>query len=96
MLPLSREQKSIIAGSVILGGTRYGSEVDHVNEVNLRRLREMIGFAMWGNRGPKDLIATLLGCREGAVEPYVSRVKQITTNRKTRCTHKWIQANGVN
>ena len=72
MLPLSRERKNIIVGSVVLGGTLFGSEVDHINEVNLRRI---LGLQFLGNRGPKTMIATSLGCCEGAVEPYVRRVK---------------------
>ena len=55
----------------------------------------MIGYVMWGNRGPRNLIATILGCGGGAVKPYVGRLKQVATNWKTVCTKEWMQTNRV-
>ena len=79
-LRLTMAHKSIKAGAVILGGTLYGVETDHVNQKHMRRIRTMMCEAIWGNKGPKNQVATLLGIRNGVVEPYVRRAMQMVTN----------------
>ena len=73
-------QKSIKAGAVILGGTLYEAETDYVNQKHMQRIRTMMCEAIWGNKGPKNQVATLLGIRNGVVEPYVRRAMQMVTN----------------
>ena len=56
-----------------MGGTLYGAEVDHLAKNNLHNIRQALGAAIWGNRGPRTKIAGLLLHKQGQIEPYVKR-----------------------
>ena len=75
-LPMNKmDQKGYVASAIVLGGTLCGAEVDHLTKNNLHNIRDLLGSAIWGNRGPRNIIAALLLHKKGSVdrmskEPY--------------------------
>ena len=55
----------------------------------------MMCEAIWGNKGPKNQIATLPGIRKGVVEPYVRRAMQMVTNWNLLASEEWVQEQEV-
>ena len=71
------EKKAYISSTIVLGGTLYGAEVDHLTKNNLHKIRQVLGAAMWGNKGPRNKIAGLLLHKQGQMEPFVKRATQL-------------------
>ena len=71
------EKKAYIGSTVVLGGTLYRAEVDHLTKNNLHKIRQVLGAAMWGNKGPRNQIAGLLLHKQGQVEAFVKRATQL-------------------
>ena len=66
-----------MAGAIVLGGVLYGAEVDHLTKNNLHKIRQAIGMAIWGNKGPRNKTASLLLHKQGQMEPTVKRAMQL-------------------
>ena len=76
-LPVKLEKNAYIASSIVLGGTLYGAEVDHLTKNNLHKISQVLGSAIWGNRGSRNKIAGLLLHKQGQIEHFVKRATQI-------------------
>ena len=66
-----------MAGAIVLGGALYGAEVDHLTKNNLHKIRQAMGMAIWGNKGPRNKTAALLLHKQGHMEPTVKRAMQL-------------------
>ena len=75
-------KKAYIASTIVLGGTLYGAEVDHLTTNNLYKIRQVLGSAIWGNRGPRNKIAGLLLHKQRQIEPFVKRATQLVGHGK--------------
>ena len=76
-LPVRIERKAYMASAIVLGGTLCGAEVDHLTKNNLHRIRQALGMATWGNKGPRNKVAALLLHTQGQIEPTAKRVMQL-------------------
>ena len=66
-----------MAGAIVLGGALYGAEVDHLTKNDLHKIRQAMGMAIWGNKGPRNKTAALLLHKQGQMEPTVRRPMQL-------------------
>ena len=66
-----------MAGAIVHGGALYGAEVDHLTNDNLHNIRQAMGMAIWGNKGPRNKTAALLLHKQGQMEPTVKRAMQL-------------------
>jgi len=71
------ERKAYMAGAIVLGGALYGAEVDHLTQNNMYKIRQAMGMAIWGNKGPRNKMAALLLHKQGQMEPTVKRATQL-------------------
>ena len=76
-LPVKVERKAYMAGAIVLGGASYKAEVDHLTKNNLHKIRQAMGMAIWGNKGPRNKTAALLPLKQGRLEPTVKRAMQL-------------------